>query len=318
MVDVLFEHAAILEPLVALGWNEADARNALVQNAWDRDRAEIQLKEVKHRKQCQYPGQDGFQRRIEKILRKQHSACLAEVGTPCICKTVEAKSFPAVPVVPLVGVASDAPEVEEFSGAFATPKRPEFACKHLFPSAQRNVPPALEDNAAGAQGELEKDGDEGFIVVRGRRRFWPEIEQAQAEDSGSNESLLSAKCADNVHEVDAELPSECGISGSSGSNHADSLFEALSDSLLEELPGEIPRSRAARKGRAYARLRRQHRLEPESFKKAEENEDDSHDDPYGMMPSDEEEQDVCSAGCSDNADPFAEEFSGAFAKLGRG
>jgi hypothetical protein len=205
------------------------------------------------------------------------------------------------------------------SGAFATPKRPEFAGKQLFPSAQRNVPPpAREDDAAGAQGELERDGEEGFIVVRGRRRFQPEIEQAQAEESGSNESLLSANGSDNVHEVDAELQSECGIAGSSGSNHADSLVEALSDNLVEDLSGEIPRSRAARKGRAYARLRRQHRLEPENFKKAEENEEDSDDDPYGMMPSDEEEQGVCSAGCSDNADPFAEEFSGAFAKLGRG
>jgi hypothetical protein len=184
------------DALVGLGWNDAAAQDALERHAWDKDAAEVALKQEKHLALCQNLEQDGRQKRLEKIFKKQHSACEAEKGVACNCKGAEA-CRPAAPVHPkdvqcdLSDLLADLLDVhaqaeEEFSGAFAVAKRPEPLGKDLFPVAEDNMPPSRE----------VADDDEGFIVVRaqkgGRRRFWPCVDEDQVLAFESNESALNS------------------------------------------------------------------------------------------------------------------------------
>ncbi len=192
-IDALFEMQGVREgkvqALIALGWNEAAAQSFLEAKAWNQIDAEAALKEEKHRNQSQYPGYKGFAKRIFKILRKQHAACLMHRGAPCSCKGLEAfaprLALPAACVVPV----EDA-EIEGFSGAFAMKKKPAHAGKQLFYSLQHHVALSVCDAANdGAKKAQEEAGDDDFfIVVKGSRRFCSENERAHARASESNES----------------------------------------------------------------------------------------------------------------------------------
>ena len=239
-IDALFEIQAAREvkvqALVGLGWNEAEIWIALEECEWNQQVAENKLKQNKHNLQCEYPGQKGFQRRIAKLLKGQHSACLENKGKRCSCKGAFPEAVPDAVCQSPVRSSSVKDEgsfaVEEFSGAFAMPKKPIPAGKQLFPAKHRNpLPVAVVPS-------LERDGAGDFVVVVGRGRGRSQNEHAHAEASGSNEceSKLSAEGCDYVQDVEVEIPSVCSDGCDDGS---ECLVEEFSGAFAKVKPRQL-------------------------------------------------------------------------------
>jgi hypothetical protein len=300
LIDMQQQRDGKLEKLVDLGWSEDSARSALNQSDWNVENAEVQLKEHKHKVQCTYPGHDGFfSHRIAKCLRKQHFKCLESKGKPCACKEVLAQ--PAAPQHASVR-PDEGPVVEEFCGAFAMKKciKVISAPKQLYRSARFNIAPSSCDDASGEQSAIEIVDDDDFIVCVNRRKSYGRaIPPSENEKGHGNVSDLKSS------------DSDCERDASSGGGD-DGV-----DSLVQEFSGAFSQSRpSARCSGKFERLQKN---------VAEADDDDP--DPYGMMPSDEEEvprvssendsdceRDASAGGGDDGADSLVQEFSGAFSK----
>jgi len=236
-IDALFVIQATrdvkVQALVGFGWNEAEVQVALEECEWDQQAAEVMLKEYKHKLQCQYPGQKGYQRRIAKILKSQHMACMENKGKLCSCKGAFPEASPVAlcaqsPVSSLRVEDEGSMEVEEFSGAFAMPKKATPAGKQLFPAKHRNPLPVAAVNLPSA---LDSDSAGDFVMVVGKGRGRSQNERAHAEASESKEcgSKFSADCCDNEQDV---VGDECN-------DGAESLVEEFSGAFAKAKPKQL-------------------------------------------------------------------------------
>jgi hypothetical protein len=169
------------------------------------------------------------------------------------------------------------------------------APKQLYHSARFNIAPSSCDDASGEQSGIEVVDDDDFIVCVNRRK------SRAAPPSENEKGHGNVKSSDSDCEPDA--------SGGGGDDGADSLVQEFSGAFSKSRP-------SARCSGKFERLQK-HVAEA----------DDDDPDPYGMMPSDEEEvprvssendsdceRDASAGGGDDGADSLVQEFSGAFSK----
>jgi Holliday junction resolvasome RuvABC DNA-binding subunit len=241
------EAALKVEALVALGWSKAEVQVALEQNGWDQQAAEIVLKTDKHWKQCD---DDGFSRRLAKKLKKRHFACIASRGAPCTCKPVPCVANPVSPKQREAGLEGHSLQEkfsvwcgagrqlnqEEFSGAFAKPRKPnDFnlpnkpmrfneAKKLLYAYYGVDVEKKSEEEEEASEVELHDGGGE-FVVAR-KKNMRSKKAPNQADASDSNACGWNSSEKSGPQDGDIEIPYiiSCG-------------YDDSSDNLVEEFSG---------------------------------------------------------------------------------
>ena len=256
------EAALKVQALVALGWGAAEVQTALEQNGWDQEAAEAALKTDKHMKQCDDDG--FFSRRLAKTLKKQHFACMGSRGAACMCKQAAAKA--AAPPAPCVAnpvspkqskagregrssqdkvsgcFAGRQIEVnqEEFSGAFAKPRKPS--------SSLPNKPMRFKEARELLQAYYGVD--EGKKCVEEEEASEVEVHDSLG-DAGGGEFIAARK--KNMRskkagkQADASHGKECGLKWSEEGSPQDGDidipyiiscgYDDSSDNLVEEFSG---------------------------------------------------------------------------------